>query len=133
MLSGIHHPANVTLHGRVGTMSGLPLPGSLQERGRTFDEVQKTIQVAGEIPGMKTKNLVKIMSPHLCVNWPTLLYHRVEAWRHGLVLPVRCARSAGRAGTAVVGRVRHSSRQRASYRGRLGSAKEFVCQSVCGD
>lgn len=30
MLSGVHHPAHVTLHGRVGAVSGLPLPGRLK-------------------------------------------------------------------------------------------------------
>lgn len=82
---------------------------------------------------LNTRLPLAVKPAHLGINWPTLLHHWVEAWRHGLVLAVRCARSARRAGTAVVGRVRHSSRQRASYRGRLGGAKEFVCQSICGD
>ncbi len=30
MLSGVHHPADVTLHGRVGAVPGLPLSGRLQ-------------------------------------------------------------------------------------------------------
>lgn len=70
---------------------------------------------------------------HLCIYRPTFLHHGVEARRHGLVLPVRCARRAGRPGTAVVGRVRHGSRERASYWGGLRGAEEFVRQSVCGD
>lgn len=31
MLSGVHHPADVTLHGWVGAVSGLPLPGRLKD------------------------------------------------------------------------------------------------------
>lgn len=54
-------------------------------------------------------------SSYLGIYGPTFLDHWVEARRHGLVLPVRRARCAGRPGTAVVGRVRHGSRERASY------------------
>lgn len=70
---------------------------------------------------------------YLGIYRPTFLHHWVEARRHGLVLPMRCARRAGRPGTAVVGRVRHGSWERASYWGRLRGTEEFVRQSVCGD
>ena len=33
VLSGVHHPADVALHGGVGTVSGLPLPGGLETQG----------------------------------------------------------------------------------------------------
>lgn len=41
MLSGVHHPAHVTLHGRVGAVSGLPLPGRLQGRRGRFEREQQ--------------------------------------------------------------------------------------------
>lgn len=45
MLSGVHHPAHVTLHGRVGAVSGLPLPRRLQgQRGR-FEKAQQANRV----------------------------------------------------------------------------------------
>lgn len=34
MLSGVHHPADVTLHGWVGAVSGLPLPGRLKRENK---------------------------------------------------------------------------------------------------
>lgn len=39
MLSGVHHPANVALHGRVGAVSGLPLPRRLKSYREHFVKV----------------------------------------------------------------------------------------------
>lgn len=33
MLSGVHHPTDVALQGRIGAVPGLPLPGRLKGRG----------------------------------------------------------------------------------------------------
>lgn len=111
MLSGVHHPTDVALQGRVGAVPGLPLPRRLKGRG------EKSTRLVAELfmlnpTGFATET---IPTSHLGIDGPTFLHDWVEARRHGRVLPVRRARRAGRPGTAVVGRVRHGSWQRASY------------------